>query len=356
MTDDAFHLTALDARRYDFGNALRGYDRARVDVFREQVAEELERLSRANQELEIKARNFHEQLRAFRERDKALNDALISAQQLRGEIREQAQREAQLIIREAQGDAERNVEVLRGEIRRAEDDLQQLWRNRRSYVQQLRQLVERQLHDLDSAEMVPPPAGLVNSETTRDQVREIPVREPRAREANSVPVREFQTPRDAPPAAPVNEKAVPVQVVSMQPVSVQPVPAQPVPVQAAPVQAAPVQAAPVQVVPVQAVPLPPTLQQPWARPAATHQAAPQQVAAQQAELQQAPTQHPAPHRAATPDGAAQQSAPHQAAPAPLMQPVPHPLPPATPSPQAVAPLPPRPSLPTPSWLDVVEGE
>ena len=72
MTDDAFHLTALDVRRYDFGNALRGYDRARVDQFRDQVAEELERLSRANQELDAKARSFHEQLRAFRDRDKAL--------------------------------------------------------------------------------------------------------------------------------------------------------------------------------------------------------------------------------------------------------------------------------------------
>ncbi|MEP6834569.1 MAG: DivIVA domain-containing protein, partial [Gemmatimonas sp.] len=178
MTDDAFHLTALDARRYDFGNALRGYDRARVDQFRDQVAEELERLSRANQELEVKARNFHEQLRAFRERDKALNDALISAQQLRGEIREQAQREAQLIIREAQGDAERSLDVLRSEIRRAEDELQQLWRNRRSFVQQLRQLTERQLHDLESAEMVSPPAGIANADSARETPAEVMQRMP----------------------------------------------------------------------------------------------------------------------------------------------------------------------------------
>ena len=80
MSDDAFHLTALDARRYDFGNALRGYDRARVDQFRDQVAEELERLSRTNQELELKARNFHEQLKAFRERDKALNETVPAAE------------------------------------------------------------------------------------------------------------------------------------------------------------------------------------------------------------------------------------------------------------------------------------
>ena len=142
MTDDAFHLTALDVRRYDFGNALRGYDRARVDQFRDQVAEELERLARVNQELETKARNFHEQLKAFRERDKALNEALVSAQQLRGEIRQQADREAQLIVREAQAEAAQSVQKVRDDVRRAEEELQQLWRARRSYLAQLRHHLE----------------------------------------------------------------------------------------------------------------------------------------------------------------------------------------------------------------------
>ena len=104
MTDDRFRLTALDARRWDFGNALRGYDRARVDAFRDQVADELENMARANQELETKVNNFLEQLRVYRDRDKALNEALVSAQQLRGEIRQQAEREAQLILREAAGE------------------------------------------------------------------------------------------------------------------------------------------------------------------------------------------------------------------------------------------------------------
>ena len=104
MIDEAFHLTPLDVRRYDFGRALRGYNPARVDQFRDQVAEEMDRLTRINQDLDSKARSFHEQLRAFRERDKALNDALIAAQQLRDDVRGQAEREAQLIIREAQGE------------------------------------------------------------------------------------------------------------------------------------------------------------------------------------------------------------------------------------------------------------
>lgn len=165
MTDDAFHLTALDVRRYDFGNALRGYDRARVDQFRDQVAEELERLTRANQELDQKARNFHEQLKSFRERDKALNDALVSAQQLRGDIREQAEREAQLILREARAEADQAVATVREELRRAEEELQQLWRTRRGYLAQLRNHVERQLSELVAAEGEPAPAGVQTRET-----------------------------------------------------------------------------------------------------------------------------------------------------------------------------------------------
>jgi DivIVA domain-containing protein len=142
----------MDVRRYEFGRALRGYDPERVDQFREQVADELERLSRVNQELEAKAKGFHEQLRAFRERDKALNDALIAAQQLRGEVREQAEREAQLILREAQAEGERIVEAARADVRRMEEELDNLDRSRRTYLAQMRTLIARQLSEVEASD------------------------------------------------------------------------------------------------------------------------------------------------------------------------------------------------------------
>ena len=157
MIDETFHLTALDVRRYDFGRSLRGYDPDRVEQFRTQVAEELERLSRLTQELEAKAKSFHEQLRAFRERDKALNEALVSAQQLRSEIREQAERESQLLLREAQVEADRNMEFARGELSRMEDQIGALDRMRRTYLAQMRTMVERQLAELSAAEAAPMP-------------------------------------------------------------------------------------------------------------------------------------------------------------------------------------------------------
>lgn len=152
MIDESFHLTPLDVRRYDFGSALRGYDKQRVDQFREQVAEELERLTRLTQELDTKSKSSHEQLKSFRERDKALNEALVSAQQLRAEIREQAERESQLILREARAEGERMLEATKTEIRRLQEHIEALDRARRGYLSQMRAFCERQLAELAAAE------------------------------------------------------------------------------------------------------------------------------------------------------------------------------------------------------------
>ena len=153
MSDESFHLTPLDIRRYDFGaKSFRGYDEKKVEDFRNQVAEELERLTRLNQELDSKARGFHEQLRAFRDRDKALNEALVSAQQLRSEIREQAEREAQLILREARAEGERQLDAIRADTRQLQADIAGLEKSRRAFIGQLRQIAERQLAELAAAE------------------------------------------------------------------------------------------------------------------------------------------------------------------------------------------------------------
>ncbi len=185
MNDDGFHLTPVDARRYDFGSALRGYDKSRVDQFRDQVADELERLSRVNQELESKAKGFHEQLRAFRERDKALNDALISAQQLRAETREQADREAQLILREARAEGEKVIEHHREEVRRLRTEIDALERGRRNHLSHLRAIAERQLAELQAAESAAPPPPDVASHDAGDA--RPPARSPSWLDANAHP-------------------------------------------------------------------------------------------------------------------------------------------------------------------------
>jgi DivIVA domain-containing protein len=171
MTDESFYLSPLDVRRWDFGaKAFRGYDEKKVEDFRNQVADELERLTRLNQELESKARGFHEQLRAFRERDKALNDALVSAQQLRAEMREQAEREAQLILREARAEGERIAEEARAQVRHLDAEIAALEKSRIAYIGQLRSIIERQLAELTATELPAPPQAARRSSGENDAV------------------------------------------------------------------------------------------------------------------------------------------------------------------------------------------
>ena len=91
-------------------------------------------------------------MRAFRERDKALNDALIAAQQLRDDVRTQAEREAQLILREAQAEGERIIEAAKADVRRMEEELDNLDRSRRTYLAQMRTLIARQLSEVEASD------------------------------------------------------------------------------------------------------------------------------------------------------------------------------------------------------------
>jgi cell division initiation protein len=152
MTDETFHLTPLDVRRYDFRIAIRGYEREHVDQFREQVATELERLGRLASDLDAKTRSLAEQLKSFRERDQALNEALISAQQLRAEMKQQAERESDLILREARAEAARIMDGARASVRQIEEEFSAIDRMRRGYLAQLRMHVERQLAEISAAE------------------------------------------------------------------------------------------------------------------------------------------------------------------------------------------------------------
>ena len=211
MSDEQFRLTPLDVRRWEFGTALRGYDRARVDEFKARVADEIEELARRINDLDTKAKGFHDQIRSFRERDRAINDALVSAQQLRTDIREQAEKEGSLVLQEARSDADkvlgeakldadrltqetraeadrvltdakvRSEEMLReardevdrllraaklesralvddsrGAAKRLATDIDQLNRARTSYLSQMKALAERHLQDVEAARTTAP--------------------------------------------------------------------------------------------------------------------------------------------------------------------------------------------------------
>lgn len=151
-------LTPLDVRnkRGDFKKLMRGYDPQEVDVFLELVAERLEALVRENIQLRDRTSTLQEQVQAQAGREQAVQDALVTAQELRKDIREQSQREADQIMREAESESRRMIAEAEAEVRsrlrgverqmdQSRDSLQELERRRQRFLQEFRGLLQREL-------------------------------------------------------------------------------------------------------------------------------------------------------------------------------------------------------------------
>jgi len=148
MNDDAFNLTPHDIRKQDFRKTLRGYDTLGVDDFRVRVADALERAIRERQILEERVNALTEQLRVFREREKAMNEALVAAQQLRQDSRATAEREGQVIVREAEAAAKRLLDEAKNAESAVKTRMAETERQFQQYVGGFRALLERQLAEL----------------------------------------------------------------------------------------------------------------------------------------------------------------------------------------------------------------
>ncbi len=149
MTDEVFQLTPQDVRTHDFARAVRGYDRGQVDEFKQRLAEEIDRLTRARIQAEERLKSAQDQLRAYRERERALNEALVGAQQLRADTHAQAEQEAGLVLREAQLEAARIVDRAKLDEQLVRERTEEAIRQFNAYVAGFRVLLERQLAEVD---------------------------------------------------------------------------------------------------------------------------------------------------------------------------------------------------------------
>lgn len=162
MTDDAFELTPHDVRSQEFSRGLGGYDRVQVDDFRLRLADALDRLLRDRAQVDERLRGLQEQLRAFRERERAMNEALVSAQQLRADTKVQADREAESLLREAKAEALRIVQQAQEQEKVIRERYEAASRMFASYLANFRALLERQMGEVE---------GLQASAQTRAQVQ-----------------------------------------------------------------------------------------------------------------------------------------------------------------------------------------
>ena len=104
------NITPLDIQQQQFkGKMLGGLDPNDVDAFLQMVAAEMESLIRENTELKEQARKVSLQLEELSQREVTLRDTMLAAQKITEEMKANAQKEATLLISEAELKGERIV-------------------------------------------------------------------------------------------------------------------------------------------------------------------------------------------------------------------------------------------------------
>jgi cell division initiation protein len=99
-------VTPLDLRQQRFQTVMRGYDRSEVQTFLLEVADDYENALRENDRLRQDIARLEATLTEHRGQERNLQSTLLTAQRLADEIKEHANQEAALILREAEGRAD----------------------------------------------------------------------------------------------------------------------------------------------------------------------------------------------------------------------------------------------------------
>ena len=144
-------LTPLDVRkkRGDFGKGLRGYDPQEVDSFLELVAERMEVLVKENLAFQGEIDQLGEKVVVQEGREQAVQDALVTAQELRQDMKKQARREAKLVEREARGRIKVMIAESEKLLTEHHNALQELERQRERFLKAFRTLLERELDTVE---------------------------------------------------------------------------------------------------------------------------------------------------------------------------------------------------------------
>ena len=138
-------LTPLDIHNKSFNKGFRGYDEDEVNEFLEQVMKDYELVLREKRDLEEKLNGVHERLGHFNNIEDTLNKSILVAQEAAEDVKRNAQKEAKLIIKEAEKNADRIVNDSLAKARKIAMEIEELKKQSKVFRRRFTMLVEAQL-------------------------------------------------------------------------------------------------------------------------------------------------------------------------------------------------------------------
>lgn len=177
----------VDIRNHTFSRQkMRGVDEGEVRAYLDLVADRLEEAILESDDLRTRIDRIERELGEYRQMDKSLRDALLSAERLSDGRLDQADREARIVLKNAEVEGEKIIGTARLEAGRIRGTLDDLRRQRITYVERFRALLRSQMKILEaSIESFDPELDEV--ERTLDGIDDVTLPEPRRGSAAPAP-------------------------------------------------------------------------------------------------------------------------------------------------------------------------
>jgi cell division initiation protein len=151
-------LTPLDIRHKEFKRGMRGYADVEVDEFLDQIADEYERLFKENIDLQDRLESLEEKVAGYKRIEDTLQKTLINAQASAEEQKQNATKQAQLILQDAELKARQMVNEAYSERQAIEQSMAKLRNAEEDFRFKFRTMIEGYLRQLQDTPEVTPQA------------------------------------------------------------------------------------------------------------------------------------------------------------------------------------------------------
>jgi cell division initiation protein len=145
-------ISPMDLQRQTFAQRLRGFDPAEVRTYLNIVAEEVAALQRERDGFEQEVQSLRALVDEHHQRETILKNTLLTAQRLSEEIKEVARKQSESVVKEAEIQADRLLELAQSRAQEVERGILDLRAHRSSLRTDVRALITRLTHILDLQE------------------------------------------------------------------------------------------------------------------------------------------------------------------------------------------------------------
>ena len=145
-------ITPLDIRKQEFRKTMRGLDSDEVYAFLGTVADEYEAVLSDNKRLREHIVQLEERVKEFKSMETNLRNTLMTAEKITAEAKDNARKEADLIVRGAEVEATKSAEAIRAHTQQLRREILELKKHKDNYITRLRTLLDSHRNVVDGFE------------------------------------------------------------------------------------------------------------------------------------------------------------------------------------------------------------